>query len=84
MRKIAYTRHAQKVLERIPANVARNIREKIAQYTAEPHTLANNVKALKSKPGFFRLRVGDWRVVFRPTDELVEIVDIGPRGSIYE
>lgn len=84
MRKVAYTRHAQRALERIPANVARNIRDKIAQYAADPQGLANNVKALKGKPGFFRLRVGDWRIVFRPADELLEIVDIGPRGSIYE
>ena len=32
----------------------------------------------------YRLRVGDYRVVFYFTETTVEIVKIGPRGSVYE
>ena len=31
-----------------------------------------------------RLRVGDFRVLFRETATEVIVLDIGPRGSIYE
>jgi mRNA interferase RelE/StbE len=71
-------------LDRIPANTARLIRAKVAQYAADPRSLANNVKALKGDGQFLRMRVGDWRVVFRATELTVDVVDVGPRGSIYD
>ncbi|WP_225612526.1 hypothetical protein [Paracoccus sp. PAR01] len=37
------------------------VREKNAEYTADPASQANNVKALKGREGI-RLRVGDWHV----------------------
>lgn len=46
---------------------------------------ARNVKKLKGRDGY-RLRVGDWRVVYDiHNGELVLLViEIGPRGSIYD
>ena len=73
-----------KALERIPANTARLIRAKIAQYAADPRSLANNVKTLKGEDGFLRMRVGDWRVVLSAGELTVDVVDVGPRGSIYD
>jgi len=68
----------------MPANVARTIVGKIEQYTAEPAAQANNVKALKGEPGVFRLRVGDWRVLFSEDGEVIAIIRIAPRGAAYE
>jgi mRNA interferase RelE/StbE len=34
--------------------------------------------------GFRRLRVGDWRIIYRINGEVVEIVKIGNRKDIYE
>ena len=84
MRRVTYGRDALKALDRIPANTARLIRAKVAQYAADPRSLANNVKALKGDGQFLRMRVGDWRVVFRATELTVDVVDVGPRGSIYD
>ena len=84
MKEITYSRAALKSLMRMPANVSRNIRAKIAQYAADPASLANNVSALKGEPGHFRLRVGDWRVVFSEDGTVIAIIRIAPRGSVYE
>ena len=84
MRRVTYGLDALKALDRIPANTARLIRAKVAQYAADPRSLANNVKALKGDGQFLRMRVGDWRVVFRATELTVDVVDVGPRGSIYD
>lgn len=84
MKEITYSRAALKVLVRMPANVARTIRAKIEQYASDPAALANNVTALKSEPGYYRLRVGDWRVVFSESGEVIAIIRIAPRGSVYE
>ena len=60
---------------------ALRIKGKIDLYAADPAAQANNVKALSGQDGI-RLRVGDWRVIMLD-GEVLEIVDIGPRGSIY-
>ena len=67
----------------MPANQARLIQAKIEQYAARPDGLANNVKALKGADGYLRLRVGDWRVLFSETGEIIAIIRIAPRGQVY-
>lgn len=42
-------------------------------------------KALKEQlEGYWSLRVGRSRVIYRPLEDIVEIVAIGPRQTIYE
>ncbi|WP_448190523.1 type II toxin-antitoxin system RelE family toxin [Azospirillum sp. sgz301742] len=47
--------------------------------------VARNVKALKGRSGF-RLRVGDWRVVYEIDNGVLVliVIEIGPRGGIYD
>lgn len=42
-----------------------------------------DVKALSGLTGF-RLRVGDYHILFEKTDNGIIVTRIGPRGSIYE
>jgi mRNA interferase RelE/StbE len=84
MKQIAFSREAFKTLTHLPANGAKLIRAKIEQYARSPTSLANNVRMLKGEAGFFRLRVGDWRVIFREDATTIAIVRIGSRGSAYE
>jgi mRNA interferase RelE/StbE len=83
MRAISYTRQALKALRRMPADTAQRIIAKIEQYAQEPETQANNVTALKGREGI-RLRVGDWRVVMNDDGVVLAVLEIGPRGSVYE
>ena len=83
MRAISYTRQALKALRRMPADTAQRIIAKIEQYTQEPETQANNVTALKGREGI-RLRVGDWRVIMNDDGVVLAVLEIGPRGSVYE
>jgi mRNA interferase RelE/StbE len=80
---IAYSRDALKVLRRMPENEAKRIRKKIEAYARDPASQANNVVRLKGRDGF-RLRVGDWRVLFDKQGNVMAILAVGPRGSIYE
>jgi mRNA interferase RelE/StbE len=59
------------------------IREKINELAREPLALAANVKRLKGRPEY-RLRVQDWRVIFRMDEDVLWIDDIAPRGRAYE
>lgn len=83
MKKIAYSKSASRVLSRMPRSDAQRIRSKMEQYAVEPSSLAANVKKLQGRPGY-RMRVGDWRVIFDENDAVIDIEAIGSRGSIYE
>jgi mRNA interferase RelE/StbE len=83
MGQIVYASGALRALRRMPANEARKIRSKIEQYADDPASLANNVKRLKGRPGY-RLRIGDWRVIFDRNGRDLTILAIGARGGIYE
>ncbi|MFM9897344.1 type II toxin-antitoxin system RelE family toxin [Sphingorhabdus sp.] len=83
MKAISYTRQALKALRRMPADTAQRIIAKIEQYAQEPETQVNNVTALKGREGI-RLRVGDWRVIMNDDGVVLAVLEIGPRGSVYE
>ena len=44
-----------------------------------------DVKKLKGYEGFYRLRVGDIRIIFEKKDNeyIIILIDIGNRGQIY-
>ena len=83
VKPIEYHRDALRALQRMDRTTASKIVAKIEQLASEPSALANNVRALKGGEGLMRLRVGDWRVIYR--DGIVlRIVRIAPRGSAYD
>ncbi len=83
MKQVSYTKSAIRALRRMPANTARLIRTKIEAYATDPASQANNVTPLKGRAGI-RLRVGDWRVIMDDQGTVLAILDIGPRGGIYD
>jgi mRNA interferase RelE/StbE len=59
------------------------IRQKIDELAADPLSLSANVKRLHGRLEY-RLRVQDWRIIFRIEDSILWIDDIAPRGTSYE
>ena len=45
-----------------------------------------DIKAMKGHVGFYRLRVGDYRVIYTVNNDvlLVQVIEIGNRGDIYK
>jgi mRNA interferase RelE/StbE len=82
MKPVSYSRSALKTLRKMPRDTAERIMGKVDQYAADPASQANNVKALQGREGI-RLRVGDWRLIMRD-GEVLAVLEIGSRGSIYE
>ncbi|ULB12519.1 type II toxin-antitoxin system RelE/ParE family toxin (plasmid) [Cereibacter azotoformans] len=83
MKQISYTKAALRTLRRMPANTAALIRSKIEDYAQAPASQANNVKSLKGREGI-RLRVRDWRVIMDDRGNVLAVLEIGPRGGIYD
>ena len=78
---VYYHGEARAALDRLSPEVARRILIKIGRMR---HDLAGDVKRLKSFVPNYRLRVGDWRVLFEVKDSLVIIHDIKHRSQAYE
>lgn len=83
MKQISYTKAAIRALRRMPAKTAMLIRSKIEAYAQDPASQGNNLRALKGREGI-RLRVGDWRVIMDDQGNVLAVLDIGPRGGIYD
>ena len=85
MLSIEYSKAARKALKAMPRNTARVVMEKIEALAADPMAPNNNVKKLTNHPGY-RLRVGDWRVVYTIHEQalLIAVVRIAPRGDVYQ
>jgi mRNA interferase RelE/StbE len=84
VKQVVYSREASRFLGRAPVNLRRLIQLKCEAYAANPDSLRNNVKALKGMPGSLRLRIGDWRVVFKEDRQTITVIRIAPRGSAYD
>jgi mRNA interferase RelE/StbE len=82
MKTVLYTKAALRSLQ-AHSNRAKQIRAKIEQYATDPATLTNNVIQLTGSSAK-RLRIAGFRVLFTETDTTITILDLGPRGEIYE
>lgn len=84
--ELLYGRQAAKKLARIQPKIAKAIRNQLAAIAADPFASHMNVTALQGVKDGFRLRHGDWRVLYRLDREqrtmLVELVK--PRGDAYK
>jgi mRNA interferase RelE/StbE len=46
---------------------------------------SGDIKPLKGSDGSFRLRVGDWRIIFSyVSEDIILIEKIAPRGEVYK
>ena len=84
MYKIIFTKQVYKSIRRIPHDVVNRIRVRLDQIAEDPFSQHSNVTKLQNRQGY-RLRVGDWRVIYAvQEDELVIVVlKVGSRGDIY-
>jgi mRNA interferase RelE/StbE len=82
MRAIRYTSDAAKALRK-HRNMSDRIRKAVREYAEDPTLHRNNVTALRGTTGY-RMRVGDYRVVFEETGAELIVTKVGPRSSVYD
>jgi mRNA interferase RelE/StbE len=70
--KVVTTKSFARALSRLPANWQRRIVEKIKEVAADPYARHNNVMKLQGRDGY-RLRIGDWRVIYELHDDRLEL-----------
>ena len=83
---VFFEERAEKDLAKINKPHQQLIANKIKQLADNFDSLANNLKILKGKYDYYRLRVGDFRVIFHKDDAkiIITIIRIGHRKDIYK
>ena len=82
MKRITYTHEALKTLKRLDSAARKRIVMKIDQIARAPEELSSNGKKLQGS-NYFRLRIGDWRVIYTEDLTVIAVVRIAPRGDAY-
>ena len=84
MYKIVFSKQVYKSLRRIPRDVIDRMRRRLDQIAEDPFAQYANVTKLQNRPGY-RLRVGDWRVVYDVQEDklVILVLKVGSRGDIY-
>lgn len=76
---ITYSKKAVKVINRMDTPTKQRIRKAIELLPD------GDIKLLQGQVSIYRLRVGNWRVLFSyPDSNTIQIEKIGPRGQVYK
>ena len=78
-------RQAKRKLQSLSKNERLRLTEKITRLGYNPDDPELDIKRLQGEP-YYRLRVGNWRVIFDRKDDvkIINIERIKPRGDVYK
>lgn len=79
--EVVIRKSARKALERMDAKT-RNRFFECFDLIAEGREGALEIRKLSGRDGY-RLRAGQYRAIFTKDFELLDVLDVGPRGGIY-
>lgn len=81
MYQIVIKKRAKKFLDKLPMNEKKRV---VAAIEKLPES--ENVKMLKGYDGIYRLRVGDYRIIYTIDNGelIITVIDAGNRGQIYK
>lgn len=75
---ITYAKQAAKALMRLDVATRQRIRHGIEKLPD------GDVKRLKGYTSLYRLRIGDWRILFTMIANNISVEDVLPRGDAYK
>lgn len=81
-----YSTQAIKSYAKLPENIRTLVDSKMLVIAKDPYAKNNNITALKERKHCFRLRIGDWRVVYEIVKQelRVYVIKIGHRKEVYK
>ncbi len=81
--QLSVTNSAKKDIRRLPADIQRRVRQSINPLANEPRPAGS--RKLRGAGTLYRIRVGDYRVVYDVDDEahMITIIRVGHRRDVY-
>lgn len=82
---IEFVKSARKEFERLPVKVRGRVVEALQLLAQNPYSELLKVKKLKDAQDLFRIRIGDYRVLYELQNEqlLVLVIKVGHRREVY-
>ena len=82
--EVKFTKGARKMFRKLSQELQDRIQPKIDDLAIEPRP--NGVKKLQGEENSYRIRVGDYRVIYDIFDEIlvVNVVEVGHRSKVYK
>ena len=79
--EIVIDKIALKFIQKQPPQQQQRILSAIKRLPAE-----GDIKAMRGYKGFFRLRVGDYRVIYTVDNNklIIRVINVGNRGDVYK
>ena len=78
-----YSKRFAKAFKAVSVADRKRIAKAIEKLAADPFPEGKSVKRLRGpKDEFYRLRVGDWRILYDVSSENLDILDLVPRGEL--
>lgn len=76
-------RQAEKALRRLPREILTRVDRLLLSVADEPRPAG--CKKLRGYENLYRVRVGDWRLIYAVEDDelVVLVIEIAPRGEAY-
>lgn len=81
--EVVLTRQAERALRRLPRPLLQRLDHALAALAENP--APPDCKKLVGHPDLYRVRVGDWRIVYTLQAQhlVVLVIRIAPRGEVY-
>lgn len=84
MTQVTYSPTAAKQLRKLPRQSAQAVRDKLLQLAEDPQSMQAQVKALQgSDSKLYRLRIGDYRVIFGRERDTIVVAVVAHRREVY-
>ncbi|MBE9215992.1 type II toxin-antitoxin system RelE/ParE family toxin [Plectonema cf. radiosum LEGE 06105] len=82
--EIQISKSASKQIKKLSSELQERIQTKIDSLAIEPRP--DGVKKLKGRENAYRIRVGDYRILYDIFDDilLISVVEVGHRSNIYQ
>lgn len=83
--RVEFTKSAKKEFDQLAAKVQNKVLEAVAFLAQNPLSQLLKFKKLKGADSLYRIRIGDYRVVYEVRKEvlLVIVIKIGHRKEVY-
>jgi len=81
MYNIEWKEHALQNLEKLENSISKRIIKKVEELSENP--FSKDIKKLKGSSDF-RLRIGDYRIIFSIEKDILQILKVGHRKNIYD
>ena len=86
MYSLKFLNSAKKEFSKLDKNIQKLIKEKLLILSNNPDELKNNIKPLKGEyKGKFRLRVNDYRIIYKIEDDkiMIVVIRIAHKKEVY-